>query len=236
MTMLEVQNLDIYYGKAQALHRVDLQVREGEFVSVIGPNGAGKTTLFSAISGLLPHRGSIRFRGSPLPRRPHEIVSLGIIQCPEGRNLFSHLNVLDNLNLGTYRRTDSGAEVMRDLGVVFELFPRLKEREHQLAHTLSGGEQQMVAIGRALMGRPQLLLLDEPTLGLAPIVRKAISDALQEIKKRFGMSILLAEQNAAFAFEHSQRIYLLETGRVAREGSAEQLKQDEYICKSYLGA
>jgi len=233
MKLLEVEDLDVFYGKAQALRGISLVVEEGEFVSVIGSNGAGKTTLFNAISGLIPYRGRIRFAGRELSSKPYEIVQLGLIHCPEGRSLFPYLSVLDNLKLGAYRRRDGG--ITDDLRVVFELFPRLEERQRQLAHTLSGGEQQMLAIGRALMGRPRLLLLDEPTLGLAPIVRVHISQALEAIQERYQMSILLAEQNADFAFKHSQRIHLLETGNIVRQGSAAELKEDEYIRHAYLG-
>ncbi len=232
--LLQVERLSVFYGKAQALYDVSFSVHECEFVSVIGPNGAGKTTLFNAISGLMLYRGAIRFSGRDLPRRPHEIVQLGLIHCPEGRSLFPYLSVFDNLMLGAYRRRDS--EVQRDLEIVYELFPRLRERQKQLAHTLSGGEQQMTAIGRALMSRPRLLMLDEPTLGLAPIVRAHISQALDEICERYHMTILLAEQNADFAFKHSQRIYLLETGHIVREGTAKALQEDEYIRQVYLGS
>ncbi len=234
MHLLKVNGLDVYYGKAQALRGVSFALAEGEFVSVIGPNGAGKTTLFNAISGLVPYRGEILFAARSLPRKPHEIVQSGLIHCPEGRSLFPYLSVLDNLQLGAYRRSDR--EITSDLNAVFELFPRLKERQRQLVHTLSGGEQQMVAIGRALMGRPRLLLLDEPTLGLAPIVRTHISQALDAIQERYHMTILLAEQNADFAFKHSQRIYLLETGQIVREGTVEELKRDDYIRQAYLGS
>jgi branched-chain amino acid transport system ATP-binding protein len=233
MKLLEVSKLDVFYGKAQALRAVTFTVAEGEFVSVIGPNGAGKTTLFNALSGLLPYHGQVQFAGQDLPRKPHEIVQLGLIHCPEGRSLFPYMSVLDNLKLGAYRRQDK--EIEQDLHAVFELFPRLKERQRQLVHTLSGGEQQMVAIGRALMGRPRLLLLDEPTLGLAPIVRSHISQALHAIQERYQMTILLAEQNADFAFQHSKRIYLLETGQIVREGTVEELKRDDHIRQVYLG-
>jgi len=234
MKLLEVEKVDVFYGKAQALYGISFEVEEGEFVSLIGPNGAGKTTLFNALSGLVPYRGTIRFCGKDLPKRPYEIVQLGIVHCPEGRSLFPYLSVLDNLMLGAYRRKDG--DIKGDLEVVFELFPLLEERKRQLANTLSGGEQQMLAIGRALMGRPKLLMLDEPTLGLAPIIRAHISQALDEIRERYRMTILLAEQNADFAFKHSERIYLLETGHIVREGSAEELRQDEYIRRAYLGS
>ena len=231
--LLEVENVSVYYGKARALYDVSFVVEEGEFVSIIGPNGAGKTTLLSAISGLVPYQGRIRFAGRDLPKRPHEIVQLGLVHCPEGRSLFPYMSVLDNLLLGAYRRRD--ADIERDLRMVFELFPRLEERQKQSVHTLSGGEQQMVAIGRALMSKPRLLMLDEPTLGLAPIVRTHISRALEAIQKRTNMTILLAEQNTDFAFKHSDRIYLLETGHIVREGTVQELKEDQYIRQAYLG-
>ena len=230
---LQVEGLSVFYGKAQALYGLSFAVHEGEFVSVIGPNGAGKTTLLNAISGLVPYRGEIRFAGEPLPPQPHEIVHRGVIHCPEGRSLFPYLSVYDNLMLGAYRRRDDG--ILRDLEDVYQLFPRLRERARQLAGTLSGGEQQMVAIGRALMARPKLLMLDEPTLGLVPIVRAHISQALEEIRRRHRMTILLAEQNAEFAFRHSDRIYLLETGRIVREGTVADMKEDPYIRQAYLG-
>ncbi len=231
--VLRVESLSVFYGKAQALYDISFVVRQGEFVSVIGPNGAGKTTLLNALSGLVPYRGRILFEEKPLPPQPHEIVRRGVIHCPEGRSLFPYLSVYDNLILGAYRRRDEG--IVRDLEDVYELFPRLRERRRQLAGTLSGGEQQMVAIGRALMARPKLLMLDEPTLGLAPIVRAHISQALEEIRQRYHMTILLAEQNAEFAFRHSDRLYLLETGRIVREGTVAEMREDPYIRQAYLG-
>ena len=231
--MLEIRDLDVYYSKAHVLRGIHLWVGEGELVSVIGPNGAGKTTLFNVLSGLKrDFEGVLKFKGRPLPPRPAEIVRLGLIHCPEGRRWFGDLSVLDNLKLGAYRRTDG--QIEQDLEHVYEIFPVLKERKKQAARTLSGGEQQMLAIGRALMAKPDLLLLDEPTLGLAPIVRKAISEALLEIKKS-GVTILLAEQNAVFALEHSDRLYLLETGCICKEGTAQEFQRDEYICRCYLG-
>lgn len=232
-TVLHIEGLSVFYGKAQALYDLSFEVQGGEFVSMIGPNGAGKTTLLNAISGLVSYQGRILFEGEPLPQRPHEIVQRGVIHCPEGRSLFPYLSVLDNLMLGAYRRRDDG--VLRDLEDVYELFPRLRERQRQLAGTLSGGEQQMVAIGRALMARPKLLMLDEPTLGLAPIIRAHISQALDTIRARYHMTILLAEQNAEFAFRHSDRIYLLETGKIVREGTVTEMKEDPYIRRAYLG-
>jgi len=232
-TLLEVEGLDVYYGKAHVLRGVSLQIRKGEFVAVIGPNGAGKTTLMNCISGLKDYKGRISFRGEELPPRPAEIVNLGIIHCPEERHLFPFLSVYDNLMLGAYRR-NRDKSVQRDLELVYELFPVLRERRRQLARTLSGGEQQMLAIGRALMGKPELLLLDEPTLGLAPIVRQAISEVLKRINEE-GMTILLAEQNVVFALERAERLYLLETGLVVKEGTREEFVTDEHIRRSYLG-
>ena len=231
--LLSVEKLSVFYGKAQALSEIELAVEEGQFVSVIGPNGAGKTTLFNALSGLVPYQGKAVFSGEPLPRQTHQSVEQGLIHCPEGRSLFPFLNVIDNLKLGAYRRNDS--EVQSDLDEIHRLFPRLKERESQIVRTLSGGEQQMVAIGRALMSRPKLLLLDEPTLGLAPIVRAHISKALDEIQQRKNTTILLAEQNTDFAFNHSDRIYLLETGNIVRHGSSKEMQNDDYIREAYLG-
>ncbi|MFB6285653.1 MAG: ABC transporter ATP-binding protein [Candidatus Bipolaricaulia bacterium] len=233
MTLLDVEELDAFYGKAQALHSVSLEVEAETVVAIIGPNGAGKTTLLNALSGLVPYHGEVRFDGQALPRRPSDIVERGLIHCPEGRHLFPYLNVHDNLTMGAYLRHD--AEIDRDLRVVQELFPRLAERRHQPVHTLSGGEQQMVAIGRALMSSPQLLMLDEPTLGLAPIVCEDISRALGEIRERFAMAILLAEQNTSFAFAHAERVHLLETGQLVRTGSGPELQEDPYVRQAYLG-
>jgi len=233
LTLLAVEELDVYYGKAHVLRGVSLHVGQGELIAVIGPNGAGKTTLLSCISGLKGYRGRIRFRGEELPPSPAAIVGLGIIHCPERRHLFPFMSVYDNLLLGAYRR-DRDPGIRRDLEMVFELFPVLRERRRQLARTLSGGEQQMLAIGRALMGGPELLLLDEPTLGLAPIVRRAISEALRKINDQ-GVTILLAEQNAVFALERAERLYLLETGQIVKEGTPEEFAADEHIRQSYLG-
>ena len=233
--MLEIQNLSVYYAKAHVLRGVNLRVEPGEFVSVIGPNGAGKTTLFRAISGLKDYSGEIFFNGSRLPQEPAQTVRLGLIQCPEGRHLFPYLSVLDNLMLGAFRHDHRDGALKQDLGKVYTMFPVLRQREYQMARTLSGGEQQMVAIGRALMSKPKLLLLDEPTIGLAPIVRKLIVDALKQISDA-GVAILLSEQNVPFALEYAQRVYLLETGSLVKTGTAEEFRRDEYVRKSYMGA
>ena len=231
-TLLDILHLDSAYGKAQVLYDITLHVDEGEFVSVIGPNGAGKTTLFHVISGLKAGKGQRLFQGQPLPRRAHEVVNTGLIQCPEHRHLFPFMSVHDNLLLGAYRR--KGEDFNGDLDMVFALFPRLSERLGQMARTLSGGEQQMLAIGRALLGKPRLLLLDEPTIGLAPIVRRNISDAIEKIKAS-GVTVLLSEQNVVFALAHSDRIYLMETGRIVKEGTSEELRQDPHVRQAYLG-
>lgn len=231
--LLELEKLDVYYGKAHVLRGVSLHVDQGELIAVIGPNGAGKTTLLSCISGLKDYHGKIRFRGEELPPSPAAIVALGIIHCPEQRHLFPFMSVYDNLLLGAYRR-DRDPRIWQDLEMVYELFPVLRERRQQLARTLSGGEQQMLAIGRALMGGPKLLMLDEPTLGLAPIVRRAISEALGRINDQ-GVTILLAEQNVVFALERAERLYLLETGQIVKEGTPEEFTADEHIRCSYLG-
>lgn len=234
MELLEIEELNVYYSKAHVLKGVSLAVGEGEFIAVIGPNGAGKTTLFRSISGLKDYSGRIRFAGEGLPQNPAAIVDLGIIHCPEERHLFPFMSVYDNLILGAYRR-NRDKSVQGDLEMVYELFPILRERRRQLARTLSGGEQQMLAIGRALMGKPQLLLLDEPTLGLAPIVRQDISKVLKRINER-GMTIFLAEQNVIFALGRSNRLYLLETGQIVKEGTKAEFEEDEHIRHSYLGS
>ncbi|MFQ5795661.1 MAG: ABC transporter ATP-binding protein [Candidatus Bipolaricaulia bacterium] len=232
--LFETNGVCISYGKARALHEVSLRVNPGEIVAVIGPNGAGKTTLFSAISGLVDYEGTIRFKGDSLPvEEPVETVRRGIIHCPEGRHLFPYLSVRDNLTLGAYRRADRDG-IGTDLDRIYRLFPQLQERRNQTARTLSGGEQQMLAIGRALMGHPELLLLDEPTLGLAPIVRNDIGKAIQEIQDS-GVTVLLAEQNLVFSFELADRIYLLEVGRIVCESRPEELKKAPRVREAYLG-
>ena len=235
MSLLEVDNIQTYYGNIQALKGVSLTVEEGECVTLIGSNGAGKSTTLRSISGLTPPRtGSIKLDGdeiSLLP--PQEIVGLGVCQSPEGRKCFQRMTVREHLELGAFLRRDS-ASIREDLDRVFDLFPRLKERESQKAGTLSGGEQQMLAMARALMSRPRLLLLDEPSLGLAPLVVHTIFEAIDEIRGE-GTTILLVEQNAHAALKHSDRAYVLETGRIVMEGPSKELAADPRIKEAYLG-
>lgn len=235
MNLLEIENLDVRYGHIQALKCVSLSVAEGEIVTLLGANGAGKTTLMRTISGLLrPHAGDVRFRGTSIVRvGTDRIVRFGISQAPEGRRIFPTLSVAENLALGGYTRpTSEAAESMHE---ITRLFPRLNERSKQLAGTLSGGEQQMLSIGRALMARPKLLLLDEPSLGLAPIVVRDIFRSLGQIRA-LGMTVLLVEQNARTALRLADRGYVLETGRIALQGKAAELLESPQIHASYLGA
>jgi branched-chain amino acid transport system ATP-binding protein len=234
--MLEVDALACVYGRHRALDDVSLRVREGEAVTILGANGAGKTTLLNAIAGLVePRAGSIRFRGEELiGLRPHAIVAKGISTVPEQRRLFGPMSVIDNLRLGAFTpaaREGASATLER----VFALFPRLQERRAQAARTLSGGEQQMVAVGRALMARPSLLLLDEPSLGLAPLVATELFAALERISQGGGVSILMVEQNARRALKIADRAYLLALGRIVGEGAAKALAEDKAVAASYLG-
>jgi branched-chain amino acid transport system ATP-binding protein len=236
MALLEVTDLHTYYGNIEALKGISLEVEEGEIVTLIGSNGAGKSTTLRSISGLTPPReGSIRFEGQEIGETPpQDIVRLGISQSPEGRKIFPRMTVRENLELGAYLRRDGG-DIARDLDRVFELFPRLKERERQKAGTMSGGEQQMLAIGRAMMADPKLLLLDEPSMGLAPVLVERIYETVAEINKQ-GTTILLVEQNANFALEVSSRGYVLETGELALSDSSEALRTNPEVQKAYLGA
>ncbi len=233
--MLEVSDLVVRYGKALALDRVSLSIAPGEFVGVLGPNGAGKTTLLKAISRILrASSGRIAFEGQPLGELPpHVVVQRGICHCPEGRRLFGELSVFKNLMLGAYLRRDQQG-IERDLNKVYALFPILKERSRQQASTLSGGQQQMLAFGRALMGNPKLLLLDEPSVGIAHRLKVEIFHAIQSIQQ-LGIAVLLVEQDARSTLALAQRIYILEHGRIAREGRPVELASDEAIMKSYLG-
>ena len=235
MALLEVHEIHTFYGNIEALKGVSLEVEEGEIVTLIGSNGAGKSTTLRSISGLTPPRaGSIRFAGSELGELPpQEIVGLGVSHSPEGRRCFPRMTVTENLELGAYLRRDSRIE--GDMTRVFDLFPRLKEREKQKAGTMSGGEQQMLAIGRALMANPKLLLLDEPGMGLAPILVERIYETVAEINRQ-GTTILLVEQNANFALEVSNRGYVLETGEVALAGASSELRENPDVQRAYLGA
>ncbi|MGH2948127.1 MAG: ABC transporter ATP-binding protein [Solirubrobacteraceae bacterium] len=235
MAFLEVDDIHTYYGNIEALKGITIAVNEGECVTLIGSNGAGKSTTLRSISGLTPPRkGSIRLGGEEISLLPaQEIVRLGICQAPEGRRCFSRMSARENLELGAFLRRDH-AGIEKDLHRVFELFPRLKERESQKAGTMSGGEQQMLAIGRALMGDPKLLLLDEPSMGIAPILVERIYETIAEINQQ-GTTILLVEQNANFALEVSKRGYVLETGRVAMTDSSAALRTNPEVQKAYLG-
>jgi branched-chain amino acid transport system ATP-binding protein len=234
MTLLEVEEIHTYYGAIQALRGISLTVEEGEVVTIIGSNGAGKSTTLRSISGLTPARsGRIRFEGQEITRLPaHEIVACGIALSPEGRHCFARMTVRENLDLGAYRRRDE--DIGEDIERVFDLFPRLKERERQKAGTMSGGEQQMLAIGRALMARPKLLMLDEPSMGIAPILVQRIYETIAEINRQ-GMAILLVEQNANYALDVSKRGYVLETGEVALTNESAELRDDPAVQRAYLG-
>lgn len=235
MPLLELQNLCVSYGNVQALRNLDLYIDEGEIVSILGANGAGKSTVLLSVSGLIrPGSGNIIYNGQSLLKVPaYDIVSLGIAQSPEGRRVFGIMSVLENLKLGAFRVKDRNSQDST-LGWIFELFPRLYERRNQLAGTLSGGEQQMLAIGRALMAKPKLLLLDEPSLGLAPLLVKSIFLTLRKISSE-GVTILLVEQNAAAALRLADRGYVLEVGRVVINDSAKNLLTNEKVAKAYLG-
>jgi branched-chain amino acid transport system ATP-binding protein len=235
VSLLEVKDIHSYYGPVHALRGVSLTVEEGEIVTLIGSNGAGKTTTLRSIHGILPPRkGKVVFRGEEIQGKPaHDMIRRGIAQSPEGRKIFPRMTVLENLEMGAYHRSDR-SEIKEDLDRVFDLFPRLKERAKQEAGTLSGGEQQMLAIGRALMGRPKLLLLDEPSMGLAPVLVERIFQTIEEINKQ-GTTILLVEQNANVALEVATRGYVLESGRVVNAAPARDLRQDPRVREAYLG-
>jgi branched-chain amino acid transport system ATP-binding protein len=236
MPLLEVKDIHTFYGNIEALKGVSVEVEEGECVTLIGSNGAGKSTTLRSISGLTPPRqGSIRFKDREITETPpQDIVSMGVAQSPEGRHVFPRMTVHENLLLGAYLRRDQ-SEITSDLDRVFELFPRLKERERQKGGTMSGGEQQMLAIGRALMARPTLLLLDEPSMGIAPILVERIYETIAEINRQ-GTTILLVEQNANFALDVSARAYVLETGKVALHDKSDALRENPEVQRAYLGA
>lgn len=233
--MLKVDNISVFYGNIQAIKGISLEVNEGEIVTLIGANGAGKSTLLKTLSGLLkPKEGTIQYLGNNISGKPvQDIVKAGISHVPEGRRVFANMSVEENLELGAYLRKDT-AEIRKDFEKVYELFPRLKERSKQMSGTLSGGEQQMLAMGRAIMARPKLLLLDEPSMGLAPLFVKTIFQIIEEIN-RDGTTILLVEQNAHMALSIANRAYVIETGKVVISGTASELKESDQIKQAYLG-
>src|SRR5690606_16706479 len=233
--MLLINDIDVFYGNIQALKGISLEVKEGEIVTLIGANGAGKSTLLKTISGLLkPKRGSIEYLGTTIAGKPAQsIVKAGISHVPEGRRVFSNMTVEENLELGAYLRNDREA-IKKDLNHVFELFPRLLERRKQLSGTLSGGEQQMLAMGRALMAKPKLIIMDEPSMGLAPLMVKNIFNIIEMVNKE-GVTVLLVEQNAHMALSVAHRAYVLETGKIVLTGSAKELQESDEVKAAYLG-
>ncbi len=235
MAMLEIKDLEVYYGMIQAIKGVSFEVNEGEVIALIGANGAGKTTILHTITGLLePKKGSVLFNGNDITKTPaHKIVSMGMAHVPEGRRVFANLSVYQNLKMGAYTRKDK-QEIEESLKTVYKRFPRLEERQNQLAGTLSGGEQQMLAMGRALMSHPRILLMDEPSMGLSPIFVNEIFDIIQEVSAS-GTTVLLVEQNAKKALSISDRGYVLETGKIVMEGSSKDLLNNDSIKKAYLG-
>lgn len=233
--MLNVENLNVYYGAIHALHDISFHVEDGEIVTLIGANGAGKTSILQSISALIPRRsGTITFDGKDLSHIPaHRLISMGLTQVPEGRRIFAPMTVMENLEMGAYTRRNR-SEMQQDLEMVFGHFPRLKERMRQYAGTLSGGEQQMLAMGRALMSHPKLLMMDEPSMGLSPILVQEIFNIIKEINKS-GTTVLLVEQNAHMALSIANRAYVLETGRIIKEGNASALLSDDDVRRAYLG-
>ena len=235
MALLEVKDLEVYYGVIQALKGISFEVNEGEVIALIGANGAGKTTILHTITGLIESKaGSVQFEGKDITKMPgHKIVTLGMAHVPEGRRVFADLSVYENLKLGAYTRTDK-AEIAESLEMVYKRFPRLKERKNQLAGTLSGGEQQMLAMGRALMSKPKIILMDEPSMGLSPLFVNEIFDIIREVSEA-GTTVLLVEQNAKKALSIADRAYVLETGKIVLSGDAKELMNDESVKKAYLG-
>ncbi|HIR76820.1 MAG TPA: ABC transporter ATP-binding protein [Candidatus Choladousia intestinipullorum] len=235
MAMLEVKDLEVFYGMIQAIKGVSFEVNEGEVIALIGANGAGKTTILHTITGLLsPKKGTVLFEGKDITKIPaHKIVSLGMAHVPEGRRVFAQLSVYQNLKMGAYTRKDKD-EIEATLQTVYKRFPRLEERKNQLAGTLSGGEQQMLAMGRALMSHPRIILMDEPSMGLSPILVNEIFDIIQSVSAS-GTTVLLVEQNAKKALSIADRAYVLETGNIVMSGDAEKLMNDDSIKKAYLG-
>ncbi|MGI6229284.1 MAG: ABC transporter ATP-binding protein [Tractidigestivibacter sp.] len=235
MSMLSVRDLHVSYGAIKAVKGISFDIEQGEIVTLIGANGAGKSTTLNTIAGLIkPASGQIEYKGESLVGiKPHKIVERGLALCPEGRRVFTHMTVAENLEMGGYTRTDD--ENAKTLEIVYEHFPRLKERVNQQAGTLSGGEQQMLAMGRALMSKPELLMLDEPSMGLAPILVDEIFEIIEALNKKNGTTILLVEQNANMALSIANRAYVLETGTIAKSGTGEELLKDDDVRKAYLG-
>ena len=235
MAMLEIKDLEVYYGMIQAIKGVSFEVSEGEVIALIGANGAGKTTILHTITGLLEaKKGSVMFNGTDITKVPaHRIVTMGMAHVPEGRRVFANLTVLQNLKMGAYTRKDK-TEIEETLKTIYKHFPRLEERQNQLAGTLSGGEQQMLAMGRALMSHPKIILMDEPSMGLSPIFVNEIFDIIKEVSAS-GTTVLLVEQNAKKALSISDRAYVLETGKIVLEGKADELLNNDSIKKAYLG-
>ena len=235
MAMLEIRDLEVFYGMIQAIKGVSFEVNEGEVIALIGANGAGKTTILHTITGLLtPKKGQVIFEGQDITKVPaHKIVSLGMAHVPEGRRVFSHLSVYQNLKMGAYTRKDKD-EIEKTLETVYKRFPRLEERKNQIAGTLSGGEQQMLAMGRTLMSHPRIILMDEPSMGLSPILVNEIFDIIQSVSAS-GTTVLLVEQNAKKALSIADRAYVLETGNIVMSGDAKELMNDDSIKKAYLG-
>lgn len=235
MAMLEVKDLQVYYGMIQAIKGISFEVNQGEVIALIGANGAGKTTILHTVTGLIaPKAGSIVFEGKEITKVPaHKIVSMGMAHVPEGRRVFAQLSVYDNLKMGAYTRKDK-TEIEESFEIVYKRFPRLEERKNQMAGTLSGGEQQMLAMGRALMSRPNIILMDEPSMGLSPIFVNEIFDIIQEVSAS-GTTVLLVEQNAKKALSIADRAYVLETGKISLEGDAKVLMNDDSVKKAYLG-
>ena len=235
MAMLEVKDLEVYYGVIQAIKGVSFQVNQGEVIALIGANGAGKTTILHTVTGLLsPKRGSVVFEGKEITKVPaHKIVSMGMAHVPEGRRVFAELSVYENLKMGAYTRKDK-KEIEESLANVYKRFPRLEERKNQMAGTLSGGEQQMLAMGRALMSKPKIILMDEPSMGLSPIMVNEIFDIIRAVSES-GTTVFLVEQNAKKALSIADRAYVLETGNIVLEGKAEDLLENDSIKKAYLG-
>ena len=231
---LEINNLHVSYGGIRALQGIDLHVDEGEVVCIIGANGAGKSTLINTISAVVKrNEGQIKFRGEDIPSKAHEVVAKGIVQIPEGRQVFANLNVRQNLEMGAFLRKDKN-EILKDLEYVFNVFPRLKERQNQFAGSLSGGEQQMLSMGRGLLSKPKLMLMDEPSLGLAPLLVEEIFQVIQKINSE-GTTILLVEQNAKKALAVADRAYVLEVGKIIKEGKGQDLLEDPKVQEAYLG-